>query len=169
MGIVKELKKQELANDIDRYGRVLEHVETDTYVTSVQGSEIHSYVPAYMPEQTKNMAIVKELKKQELAKDINHYDRVLEHVEAGKYVMSVQGSEVHSCSPKQTKSIENYSSMELAIFSNESWLNITKSSVLKTFPRYSELLKKAECDNKIVFTYVPMDLINDLYIYLKNN
>lgn len=116
------------------------------------------------------MKIVKELKKQEGANDLANDYRMLKAIKAGNYTMSVQGSTGHYCFPRETKPIENYSAMELAIFNKKKgWLHVTKSSVLKKFPRYNELLERADDVNSScpVFGYVSIGLLNDLYVYLK--
>lgn len=113
------------------------------------------------------MKVVQELKKQEAANANDDY-RMLKAIKAGKYKMSIQGSTRHYCSPRMTLPIEDYDRMELALFNKNEWLHITRSSVLKSFPRYDELLERAYRVNSAapVFGYVPVDLINDLYIYL---
>lgn len=114
------------------------------------------------------MEIVTELKKQEGSSDLNNEYRMMKSIKAGNYKMSVQGSTTHYCSPRITEAIENYNCMELALFNKKGWLHITRSSVLRNFPRYNELLERADGVNSSapVFGYVPMDLLNDLYVYL---
>ena len=113
------------------------------------------------------MELITELQKQENAKSNSEY-RNLDAVRAGKYKMSVQGSNGHYCSPRKTLPVEDYADMELALFNKKGWLHITRSSVLKAFPRYNELLERADGVNSSapVFVYVPVDLLNDLYVYL---
>lgn len=113
------------------------------------------------------MELIRELQKQENAKSNNDY-RMLDAVKAGKYKMSVQGSTTHYCSPRKTLPVEDYELMELALFNKKGWLHITRSDVLKAFPRYNELLERADGVNSSapVFGYVPVDLLNDLYVYL---
>ena len=113
------------------------------------------------------MEVIQELKKQEAANANDDYRR-LKAIKAGKYKMSIQGSTSAYCSPRKTLPIEYYDRMELALFNKKGWLHITRSSVLRAFPRYSELLESAEGVNSAapVFAYVPLDLINDLYVYL---
>jgi hypothetical protein len=114
------------------------------------------------------MKIVTELKKQEASSDLNNDYRTMKGIKAGDYIMSVQGSTTHYCSPRTTEAIEDYSCMELALFNKKGWLHINRSSVIKSFPRYNELLERADSVNSSapVFAYVPMDLLNDLYVYL---
>jgi len=59
-----------------------------------------------MPRFNKSkMELIKELQKQENAKSNSKY-RKLDAVKAGKYKMSVQGSNGHYCSPRTTLPIE---------------------------------------------------------------
>jgi len=117
--------------------------------------------------KTKTMIVIQELKKQESA-NINDDFRILKALKSGKYKMSIQGSTGHYCSPRVTLPIEDYDSMELALFNKNGWFHITRSSVLRAFPRYNELLERADGINSPapVFGYVSVDLINDLYVYL---
>lgn len=99
--------------------------------------------------------------------------RCLEAIKAGNYYLSVQGSNGHYCSPREALNPDQYFSMELAIFNkNKDWFNISLSSIIRKFPRYKELMERADgkwSGHTIVFGYVPVDLINDLYIYLFEN
>jgi len=116
------------------------------------------------------MEIITELKKQSVRTSGDDF-RTIDPIKAGSYKMSVQGSAGHYCSPREVTKIEYYDRMELALFSRKGWLQIKRSSVLKNFPRYSELIERAENPRSCacVFGYVPIDLLNDLYLYLKNH
>jgi len=102
--------------------------------------------------------------------------QLFKSIDAGKYTLSVQGSTGAYCSPRYELPPHSYSSMEIAIFKDDKWLNVAKSSVLRSFPRFSELKERADgwfpnkggCAGAVVFGYVPVDLIEDLYIYLKS-
>lgn len=96
--------------------------------------------------------------------------RCFKSIPAGRYRLSIQASEGHYCSPRKTCAPELYHSMELAIFHRGRWLQINRSKVLREFPRWDELREMADrfgsrCP---VFGYVPIDLIDDLYLYLIN-
>jgi hypothetical protein len=113
------------------------------------------------------MEAIEELKKQVNASGTNSY-RMFDAMPCGKYLLSIQGSEGHYCSPRQTLYPDLYEDMEIAIFCNEEWVHPTKSRKLKAFPRYNELIERADGISPItVYGYVPIDLINDLYLYLK--
>ena len=113
------------------------------------------------------MKLISELEKQDKANSDYEY-RNLDSVKAGKYKMSVQASTGHYCSPRMTLPVGCYTHMELAIFNKRGWLHITRISVLKAFPRYNELLGRADNVNSPapVFGFVPVDLLDDLYMYL---
>lgn len=114
------------------------------------------------------MELIKELKKQEVYNSLDDY-RQFKAIKAGNYLMSVQGSTGHYCTPRQTEKPEIYSSMELALFNKKGGPHITKSSVLRNFPKYNELIERADGINSKapVFGYVSIHLLNELYIYLK--
>ena len=116
------------------------------------------------------MEIITELKKQSKVTSGDDF-RIINAIRAGNYKMSVQGSGGHYCSPREVVRIEYYDRMELALFSRTGWLQIKRSKVLKGFPRYNELIERADDLRSCapVFGYVPMDLLNDLYLYLKNH
>lgn len=91
--------------------------------------------------------------------------RVMKSIVVGGYRLSVQGSEGHYCSPRQTLPIDDYWEMEVAIINGKNaMVNARKSSFLRKFARYLELVDRMDGCR---YGYVPVDLINDLYLYLK--
>jgi len=98
------------------------------------------------------------------------YCQSFEAVAAGNYRLSIQGSSAHYCTPKSEGPCHRYTSMELAIFpkGKGGFLHFKKSSVMRTFPRYDELVDRMDGKGGTVFGYVPVDLIDELYNYLKN-
>ena len=113
------------------------------------------------------MEAMDELKKQSLARNTDSF-RIFDAIPCGKYRLSIQGSEGHYCSPRTTLYPDLYEDMEIAIFKNNEWVHPTKSKKLKAFPCYNELIERADGLGAItVYGYVPIDLINDLYLYLK--
>lgn len=94
--------------------------------------------------------------------------RCFKSIPAGPYRLSIQASEGHYCSPRITCSPKFYDSMEMAIFTRNGWLSPSRSSVMKAFPRWEELRSYMESGKNPVFGYVPIDLIDDLYLYLIN-
>lgn len=114
------------------------------------------------------MKLIEELQKQKNANATNDGFRMMDSIKAGKYTLSIQGSTGHYCMPRKTLRPEQYERMELALFGKKGWLHINRSKVLKAFPRYSELIDRADSLNSSapVFGYVPVDLLNDLYLYL---
>ena len=114
----------------------------------------------------KILQVIEELKRV----NISNKNYLLNRIYAGKYILSIQGSQNHYSSPRLFCDLEEYSSMEMAIFKkNGDWLYTTKSSTIRAFKKYDELITHSnggghECS---VFAYVPIELINELYIYLK--
>ena len=114
------------------------------------------------------MKLIKELQKQENANNTDNF-RILKAVKAGKYMLSVQGSSGHYCSPRQTLPVDMYSDMELAIINKKgSMISINRSKLLRKFKRYDELIERADSLNSpaTVYGYVSVSLLNDLYCFL---
>jgi hypothetical protein len=114
------------------------------------------------------MKVIKELKKQANANSKKEY-RKLKAVKAGKYMLSIQGSRGHYCSPRQTLPVDLYSDMELAIINKKgSMVSINRSKLFRKFKRYDELLDRADSLNSsaTVYGYVSVNLLNDLYCFL---
>ncbi|WBC28391.1 hypothetical protein RPMD05_11 [Rhodobacteraceae phage LS06-2018-MD05] len=97
--------------------------------------------------------------------------RYFKSIKAGKYTLSIQGSTGHYCTPRESLKASKYSSMEIAIMNKNSMVSINLSSVFRKFSRYSELLECADSlgSKAAVYGYVPVDLINDLYLFLTND
>jgi len=113
------------------------------------------------------MEIIDELSKQKNALSSAEY-RMLDAIDAGKYKLSIQGSNGHYCSPRDTINPLYYSDMELAIFKGDKWVNPNRDKKIKAFPRYSELMERCDGVSKYtVYGYAPVELLNDLYLYLK--
>jgi hypothetical protein len=116
------------------------------------------------------MELINELAKQSAAENSSEF-RMFTAVKAGRYSLSVQGSEGHYCSPRKTLPPSLYSDMELAIFSKGDWFRISRNKKIKAFPRYNELIERADgsvAQKVCVFGYVSVNLLNDLYLYLKS-
>ncbi len=115
-----------------------------------------------------NLEFVTELMKQEEKPIFSSGFRCFKSLKAGRYSMSIQGSTGHYCTPREILSADEYVSMEIALFRDGKWLRVSRSKVLKAFPRYAELADRAEDlkSSSCVFGWVPVDLINDLYLYL---
>lgn len=98
--------------------------------------------------------------------------RGYEAIRAGDYMVSIQGSTGHYCAPRQVLEADEYSMMEIAIFSarksRKNFLNVNRSSKLKAFPRLAELMSCADGPQPTVFGYVPVDLIQDLINYMES-
>ncbi len=93
----------------------------------------------------------------------------LKAVKAGNYYLSIQGSDGHYCSPRELLPVGAYFDMELAILnSKKAFLRVSMSSVIRSFPRYDELIERRDgpSSKSDVFGYVNVGLLNDLYLYL---
>ena len=88
-------------------------------------------------------------------------------IPAGNYMLSIQASKGHYCTPRQNlSSYTLYSSFEICLMKKDySGLNPKQSSKIRSFPRYSELIRSY--DSHGVFGWVADDLIMDLLNYLK--
>ena len=77
--------------------------------------------------------------------------------------LSIQASRVHYATPRKDVNLEDYTHMELAIFTKcYSFADIRKvTSVLNLVNRFTSYYDGA------VFSYVPVDLIESLYQELK--
>ena len=114
------------------------------------------------------MKLINELQKQKNADSKDQY-RKLKAVKAGNYMLSIQGSNGHYCSPRQTLPVDLYSDMELAIINKKgSMVSINRSKLFRKFKRYDELLDRADSLNSCstVYGYVSVNLLNDLYCFL---
>lgn len=99
------------------------------------------------------------------ANQSNDKYRLLKPIKAGIYYISIQCSYFHYCTPRETLSINEYTTMEISITTN--YMTTSEiNKVLKNFSRYKEL--KIHRDSGQLYGYVPIDLINDLYEFLVN-
>jgi hypothetical protein len=88
-------------------------------------------------------------------------------IQVGEFVISVQASVNHYCTPRKTLPLEEYSSFEIALFDkSDDWINPHSDYRLKEFPRLEELLENYEDANVPVGGHIDKDLIEDLYTYL---
>lgn len=83
------------------------------------------------------------------------------------YTLSIQCSRYHYCFPKEFRNIEDYSAYEVSISKNGRFIYPEK---LKKFKRKKELDECAEGIGLYSQPYVrvPIDLVEDLYIYLNS-
>jgi hypothetical protein len=93
--------------------------------------------------------------------------RMNKPITAGQYTMSIQFSEHHYCSPRETENDPNfYNSMEIAIFKGKDWVQPATDEYFKGFSRLQELLDRYESGDCAVGGYVPVDVIQALYDFL---
>lgn len=86
-------------------------------------------------------------------------------LKAGAYSLSVQASEKTYCLPRETLNLGEYTAMEVALFEDDQWV-LTENfySKFADFERLEELMGYSD---ERIFTYVPIDLIEAFYKYLK--
>lgn len=78
--------------------------------------------------------------------------------------LSIQASEFVYCKPRETlKDLSKYTHWEVALTNENEFLN-----VLETFPEFQNRLELEYYRRGPVYNYVPTDLVNDLYLALKN-
>lgn len=102
--------------------------------------------------------------------DIPRYISII----CGPVILSIQAGPYYYSNPKRAVDLKEYSEMEVAIFDIDyRWINLHKFSPLNTYPRRDELLYYYEgaeedpMDVTSVLPYVPVDLIQDLFRWLK--
>ncbi len=89
--------------------------------------------------------------------------RMFERINVGSSIeLSVQASYTHYCTPRKTINIKDYTAMELAIMRKKTFLNIFDIS---DDPVLVTKLRK-HFDGSI-YSYVPVEIIEDLYQALK--
>jgi hypothetical protein len=103
----------------------------------------------------------------------NHRNDLIRPLHCGQFILSIQGSKNHYCNPREDIHPSLYTHMELAIFPLEKG-KVVRPVDLAGFARYSELLEQLDGDDEYegyrtsVYGYVPIDLIEDIYVYLSN-
>lgn len=94
---------------------------------------------------------------------INEAFRMFEGIELKEGIrISIQASYGHYCSPRETLyNLNEYSSMEFALMDNKGNF-LTVTDILPAFKRLDEIEEYFDT----VYGYVPVDLINDIYLEL---
>jgi len=91
--------------------------------------------------------------------------RLLKEVKiSDKVSLSIQASYGHYCSPRKTLPLEEYSRMELAIFKDGEFTNV--SQVISNVKIINEL---AEHYEGTVYGFIPIELLEELYQELISN
>lgn len=97
------------------------------------------------------------------------HNRLFKPIEFGNnFSISIQGSYSHYCNPRETLLINEYESMEIAIFEDRTWIQPHTDERFKNFHRINELLDYYEEGDVAVGGYLPIDLIQDLCEYIEN-
>jgi hypothetical protein len=93
-------------------------------------------------------------------------------IQLGNYSLSIQYGEYLYCSPKQNLPPTKYTSVELAIFHGlenieKSHEKGVKQEEFESFKHFKFLQSfRTDSDNFAYFGYVPVELVDDLYLYL---
>lgn len=109
------------------------------------------------------------LETKEESKYMSIHHRLFKPIEfENNFSISIQGSYSHYCNPRQTLSIDEYESLEIAIFENDKWIQPHTDKRFLNFSRINELLSHYEESDIAVGGYLPIDLIQDLCEYIEN-
>ena len=94
--------------------------------------------------------------------------RYFSTVIAGDFELSIQASSSHYCEPRENYlDPEDYTEFEMAIFKgSREWVQVREELILKDFPRINKLIDRTEEGECPVSSYVPANLIQDLYAFL---
>lgn len=95
------------------------------------------------------------------------WHRIHKSIPIGNFRISIQASEHHYCTPRETLPLEQYETVEIAIFEGGKWIQPHTDERFKTFGRLSELLEQYEHGEVAVGAFVPVDLVQDLCNYLE--
>ena len=82
--------------------------------------------------------------------------------------LSIQASPFHYCTPKKLVPLEEYTEFELAIII-DGCINGEIEDLDKLFSSFSRYKELIDCLEYQVFAYVDKELINDFYIFCKEN
>ena len=91
--------------------------------------------------------------------------RLIERININyEYELSIQASEMHYCIPRAFVPLNEYTHFELALICRD---RLTRNvDLLEDFNKKHKLLEHQE---GTIYTYVPKELVQELYDYLKNN
>lgn len=89
-------------------------------------------------------------------------------INVAPYSLSIQASEHHYSSPRETIDKYEYTSMEIAIFDNDNddFVNVAEDTFFNEWDRLEDFL---EFFNGQIGAYVPIDIIQSLYEYIISN
>lgn len=87
-------------------------------------------------------------------------------IQIGPYILSIQGSYGHYCTPRTTIDPEDYSEMEMAVIKDKEFHSILDDDNFKDFPFKSEFEERE--DSPGLYAYIKVELIEALYQFLKH-
>lgn len=88
------------------------------------------------------------------------------HIKVGNVNLSIQGSQGHYCSPRETINPKEYMSMEMAVIVDGEWVNLENDHLFDDFDKVEDF-KIYEGGTEGLYGFIPVELIEDLYQYLK--
>jgi hypothetical protein len=87
--------------------------------------------------------------------------RDFQNIEFGDFLLSIRADATSNCTPRKTlDEINKYETMEFALVKGEKFLSVTD-----VLPEFSKLKEIQRYDHSI-YGYVPVELIQDLYLEL---
>ncbi|MCM3665546.1 hypothetical protein M3204_14100 [Mesobacillus subterraneus] len=90
--------------------------------------------------------------------------RMHKGIQVGPYVLSIQASYYHYCSPRITMETDLYSEMEMAVIKDNEFISIVDDENFKDFEQAYLIHDSWDAG---VYAYVDVQLIEGLYQYLK--
>lgn len=89
-------------------------------------------------------------------------------INVAPYSLSIQASEHHYSSPRETIDKYEYTAMEIAILNNDdgNFVNVAEDTFFKEWDGLEEFLERFDGQ---VGAYVPIDIIQSLYEYIISN
>lgn len=102
--------------------------------------------------------------REELIEIRNDYIRIFSQINIGEYSLSIQASDMHYCTPRETfEDIYKYDSMEVAVFKNDEWCDIEQDEEFDCWKYKTYFL---ESYDGMVASRIDIDVIQSLYEYL---
>lgn len=96
--------------------------------------------------------------------DDEHMHRMYKGIQVGPYVLSIQASYYHYCSPRITAETDFYLEMEMAVIKDNEFISIVGDENFKDFEQAYLIHDSWDAG---VYAYVDVQLIENLYQFLK--
>lgn len=90
--------------------------------------------------------------------------RIFDKIKLGEYELSIQASEYHYCTPRETlENIYDYDAMEVAIFKNNDFHDISEDRFFYDWAHYEEFLERYD---GMVASYLSINIIQSLFEFI---